>query len=489
MNKSGHTRPQGNRKAVGAETRPRFSGWKLLGLGFWQAWWMISMCTDTLLPTKDHFPFAGNTTLWVLVLTTIGYFVVVCASRVLSPFSARRSSYVLAGGLTALGTLTVPFSLFYGQGGSGFTLFLAGTAAIALGNALLLIMWGELWSTLAIGRVGRHLYVSYTFAFILFFVGYALPQPASSLFAAVLPIVSVVVLYACRSEPRRAPSVLPLDIRSIPFGRILVSILIISIVYGLSQGMANTFNSEDSAFIAKALVLAGGAIAAITLSMTIAPSDAEPITLYRPVVPAMVTGLILLLLLDAQLRFVGVGLIIMGVYCLDMFMMLVSTDVAFRSRLPIALTFGVVILAARIGTLIGSTAAHALQNVTFWSEALRSDVFLLGTLAVVLVGMLFFTETDVRKLYASPTIPRIDLSVEEKCARIVTACGLTQRESEVLVLLARGRTVRYLCDELSIAQGTAKHHVSNIYRKIGVFDRQGLLDTIEQGGVGRSTWE
>lgn len=58
----------------------------------------------------------------------------------------------------------------------------------------------------------------------------------------------------------------------------------------------------------------------------------------------------------------------------------------------------------------------------------------------------------------------------------------------MLVLLARGRTVRYICDELSIAQGTAKHHVSNIYRKVGVFDRQGLLDTIEQGGVGKPGW-
>lgn len=489
MDKSGHTHLQGDRKTVGSEARPRFSGWKLLGLGFWQAWWMISMCTDTLLPTKDHYPFAGNTTIWVLVLTTLGYFVVVCASRTLSPFSARRSSYVLAGGLTALGTLIVPLTLLYGQGSNGFALFLAGTAAIALGNALLLIMWGELWSALATGRVGRHLYVSYTFAFALFFVGYTLPQPISSLFAAVLPVISAAVLYACRSEPRRAPSVLPLDIRSIPFRRILISILVISIVYGLSQGLADTFDSGNNAFIAKALVLAGGAIAAITLSMTIAPSDAEPITLYRPVVPAMVTGLILLLLLDAQLRFVGVGLIIMGVYCLDMFMMLVSTDVAFRARLPIALTFGVVILTARIGTLIGSTTADTLQNTAFWSESLRSDAFLLGTLAVALVGMLFFTETDVRKLYASPTVPHIDLSVEEKCARIVTTCGLTQRESEVLVLLARGRTVRYLCDELSIAQGTAKHHVSNIYRKVGVFDRQGLLDTIEQGGVGRPTWE
>ena len=55
--------------------------------------------------------------------------------------------------------------------------------------------------------------------------------------------------------------------------------------------------------------------------------------------------------------------------------------------------------------------------------------------------------------------------------------------------MARGRTVRYIIDELSIAQGTAKHHVSNIYRKVGVFDRQGLLDTIEQGGVGKPGWE
>ncbi|MEG1246920.1 helix-turn-helix transcriptional regulator, partial [Gordonibacter sp.] len=480
MDKLVQARPHERRSAGGAggaEPRPRFSGWKLLGLGFWQAWWMISMCTDTLLPTTDRYPFAGNTTIWVLVLTTLGYLVVVGASRKLSPFSARRSSYALAGGLAALGTLVVPFALLHGQGNSGFALFLAGALAIALGNALLLIMWGELWSALATGRVGRHLYASYTFAFVLFFIGYLLPQPASALFAAALPVISAAVLYACRSEPRRAPSVLPLDIRSIPFGRILLSILVISIVYGLSQGLANTFSSGDSAFIAKALVLAGGAIAAITLSMVIAPSDAEPITLYRPVVPAMVAGLILILLLGEQLRFVGVGLIIMGVYCLDMFMMLVSTDVAFRARLPIALTFGVVILAARVGTLIGSTAADALQNAGFWSDALRSDAFLLGTLAVALVGMLFFTETDVRRLYALPTVPRIDLSVEEKCARIVAACGLTQRESEVLVLLARGRSVRYICDELSIAQGTAKHHVSNIYRKIGVFDRQGLLDT------------
>ncbi|MCQ5105948.1 hypothetical protein NE553_15820, partial [Eggerthella lenta] len=75
----------------------------------------ISMCTDVLLPTTDRFPFAGNTTLWVLVLTTVGYLVVALARR-LSPFLTHRASFLAAGGLTAAGTVTLPIALTLGSG-------------------------------------------------------------------------------------------------------------------------------------------------------------------------------------------------------------------------------------------------------------------------------------------------------------------------------------------------------------------------------------
>lgn len=466
----------------------RFSGWRLLGLGFWQAWQMISMCTATLIPDAERFSFAGNALLWVLALTAMGYLAVMLAARWHAPFLTRRSCFAAAGGLTATGSVVIPLALTFGVGPIGFSAFLAGAVAVAFGNALLLVMWGELWSALATGRVGRHLYVSYTFAFALFFAAYALPQWAAVAFNAAMPLVSAAVLKACKKEPRREPSVLPLDIKTIPVPRVLTCILIISVVYGMSQGTANTFADGDASFIAKALILAGGGIGAITLSMVAAPSFAEPIALYRPVIPAMVAGLVLLLLLSAPYRFIGAGLIIMGVYCLDMFMMLVSTDVAFRARIPVALSFGLVIFCARTGTLAGSFAADVLQQPSIWSGSLRTDVFLVGVLILTLAGMLFFTQTDVQRLYATPRTAT-DTSLEQKCARIAAMCRLTNREGEVLVLLARGRTVRYICDELSIAQGTAKHHVSNIYRKVGVFDRQGLLDTIEQGGVGKPGWE
>ena len=138
---------------------------------------------------------------------------------------------------------------------------------------------------------------------MLFFIAYALPEAVAVAFTAALPIVSAAVLVACKREPRREPSVLPLDVRTIPVARIFACILVISVVYGASQGMVNTFAEGDATFTAKALVLAGCALAAITLSMVVAPSAAEPISLYRPVIPAMVAGLILLLLLPAPFRF------------------------------------------------------------------------------------------------------------------------------------------------------------------------------------------
>lgn len=66
------------------------AGFRLAFAGAWVLASMVDdqrMCTDVLLPTTDRYPFAGNTTLWVLVLTTIGYLVTVALAQRLSPSS------------------------------------------------------------------------------------------------------------------------------------------------------------------------------------------------------------------------------------------------------------------------------------------------------------------------------------------------------------------------------------------------------------------
>ncbi len=49
--------------------------------------------------------------------------------------------------------------------------------------------------------------------------------------------------------------------------------------------------------------------------------------------------------------------------------------------------------------------------------------------------------------------------------------GLTQRELEVLVLLASGRTNRVIAQELVISEKTVATHVSHIFTKLGVTSR------------------
>jgi DNA-binding NarL/FixJ family response regulator len=49
--------------------------------------------------------------------------------------------------------------------------------------------------------------------------------------------------------------------------------------------------------------------------------------------------------------------------------------------------------------------------------------------------------------------------------------GLTEREVEVLRLLARSRTNRQIAQALTLSEHTVDHHIRHIYAKIGVSTR------------------
>ncbi len=69
-----------------------------------------------------------------------------------------------------------------------------------------------------------------------------------------------------------------------------------------------------------------------------------------------------------------------------------------------------------------------------------------------------------------------------RAARPPLPAGLTNREVEVLRLLALGLTTRQVADRLVISPKTADHHVQHIYTKIGVSTRSGAaLFAIEHG--------
>lgn len=66
-------------------------------------------------------------------------------------------------------------------------------------------------------------------------------------------------------------------------------------------------------------------------------------------------------------------------------------------------------------------------------------------------------------------------------ASLAEAAGLTNREREVLALLAQGRTSAVIAREMGIAEGTAHTHVMHVYQKLGVHSQQELLDLVHNG--------
>lgn len=469
------------KQKTGDSQRSLFSSFRLVGLGFWQAWWMLVLCSEVIIPTGG---FMVDPVTLVLGFSAFGYLAVVVVSRWVSPFLSRPSFLITSALCSFVGTLGMGLVANGTFGEAHMMPHVLFTVILSLGNAWLLIMWGERWSTLATGRVGQFLYVSYAFAFVLFFAVGALPLPAKIIAISTLPVISVLILISTKSEPKREPSEVPFDMEPASIARIVAYLVFMSLAYGVSQS-AMTILPSSEGVVSAMFLFSGICIAALALYIFIEQPPVEAFVMYRPILPALAVGLILIAVLPSGFMFIGGSLTIIAAYSLDMLIMLVATDISFRRRIPVALTLGLSIFVARIGTLLGTTGfrfAFMEENV---SLEYAPTVLLGCAILVIAVGTLTFSIIDLQKLYRPlPTVKQTE-SVKEKCDRIAEMCGLTARESEVLLLLASGRSVPYICEELVIAKGTAKHHVSNIYRKVGVYDRQSLHDVIEQGSAGK----
>lgn len=70
--------------------------------------------------------------------------------------------------------------------------------------------------------------------------------------------------------------------------------------------------------------------------------------------------------------------------------------------------------------------------------------------------------------------------LEACCVDIAVKHELTPREAEIFLMLAKGRSGPYIQDYLILSQGTVKTHIHRIYSKIGISNRQELIDLVER---------
>ena len=55
---------------------------------------------------------------------------------------------------------------------------------------------------------------------------------------------------------------------------------------------------------------------------------------------------------------------------------------------------------------------------------------------------------------------------------------MTKRETEILSLLARGRDVSFICNELYLARNTVKGYTKRIYARLDIHSKQEAIDIV-----------
>ena len=61
---------------------------------------------------------------------------------------------------------------------------------------------------------------------------------------------------------------------------------------------------------------------------------------------------------------------------------------------------------------------------------------------------------------------------------IADAYGLTAREQEIVELYAQGRNRAFISTQLVISENTVRDHIKSAYRKLGIHNKQELIDRI-----------
>ncbi len=99
---------------------------------------------------------------------------------------------------------------------------------------------------------------------------------------------------------------------------------------------------------------------------------------------------------------------------------------------------------------------------------------------VILSLSSFPTETAIVDSMESDASAQMESPWKNACRAIAEHYRLSPRETEIFMLVAKGRNADYIQSKLVISTHTAKTHIANIYHKLAIHSAQELLDLVEE---------
>ncbi len=274
--------------------------------------------------------------------------------------------------------------------------------------------------------------------------------------------------------------------------KIILAVAIYSMVFEFTLRFTATEGTEGSSLITYTTFLMYFAVFLLISFIEFRGRGFNLTAVYCITVVPMLFSLMLLSVLPEGLLSIPRSVVMLCYVCFGMFAMIMYAHISIRRNVHPSEVFGWGFVAEQLGILLGSAfqilesdlflqPAFGLGSVT--TGALFAALALMVATVFILAGKGEFSERGDSEGDSEKTEVRIVDITALKCVTIAEDYGLSSRETEVLMLLAQGRSNPYIKEALLVSSGTINSHVKSIYTKLSVHSKQELLDLVQEREV------
>ena len=451
----------------------KYVGFALLLAWHYVLWFVPNFFFHTQLLDKSV------TLSWVASLLLTAVFLFILAGLLGRKRHLSDHPIVLPAAMIAASSGTVALGFF------PFHLAPAGLCLVAIiiqsvSEATLWILWGERYACVKANFTINHIGTVFGITlFLCVFVASLLPPMITAPAAALLPLASGALLAFARKDEKRAfPVLLPRSATSSGFKNMLgvgfVTLLACAACYFLSCIIPwEVLPTGEDSFTFGIL---GGALFFLVIAgiYTLSRNRLNIFKIYPALLIAIMVGFSLFL--SSTFAYfpafiVGIGVQSLFEVLLIMYFGILTTKGYATPALTFAMAGGFV----RLGLAAGNSLALWYESMAVpVTQGLTPPTCLafMCLLAVVLVPLVRMEFSIVALTAAPPTRNE----VEEICAEAAAEFGLSAREAEILLLIARGHTTNSMAEKLVISPYTVNTHIRHIYDKMQIHKRSELLN-------------
>lgn len=202
---------------------------------------------------------------------------------------------------------------------------------------------------------------------------------------------------------------------------------------------------------------------------------------YKVIVPIFVAILIILGSFPVETfpQYLGaVGIYVFSVF-LALFAMASLLAVAHAGEFSPPLLYGFVLVCGIAVTLVGLFLAQVVAAVDNFGPVMWVITCFFFAIILLYLGIGSWRSFSSPEEREGEKASSLQENLHHRCEAISVRFSLSSRESEILGYLSRGYSPTYIARTLVISVSTARSHVRNIYRKIGVGSREELLQLID----------